>query len=160
MRLLMMLEKSTEVPRKENEVQDPAKEGRERIQRNEFENLPTNPLMPDLEDTADIRIFSSPYDDEVESVVADFNNLELTTVVSLIPTTRIHKDHPKDQIIWDPLLAPQTRRMIKTSQELAMISYFKKQKRTIHKDYQNCLLACFLSQIEPKKVIQALTDPR
>ncbi|GJS20631.1 putative ribonuclease H-like domain-containing protein [Tanacetum coccineum] len=31
--------------------------------------------------------------------------------------------------------------------------------RTNHKDYQNCLFACFLSQIEPKKVIQALTDP-
>nr|GFC35058.1 putative ribonuclease H-like domain-containing protein [Tanacetum cinerariifolium] len=33
-------------------------------------------------------------------------------------------------------------------------------RRTNHKDYQNCLLACFLSQIEPKKVNQALTDPR
>ncbi|GJW02974.1 putative ribonuclease H-like domain-containing protein [Tanacetum coccineum] len=30
--------------------------------------------------------------------------------------------------------------------------------RTNHKDYQNCLFACFISQIEPKKVIQALTD--
>nr|GEV53836.1 hypothetical protein [Tanacetum cinerariifolium] len=37
--------------------------------------------------------------------------------------------------------------------------YFKKQRRTNYKDYQNCLLACFLSQIEPKKVIQALTNP-
>ncbi|GJR26190.1 putative ribonuclease H-like domain-containing protein [Tanacetum coccineum] len=40
--------------------------------------------------------------------------------VSLIPTTRIHKDHPKEQIIWDPLSAPQTRRMIKYAQEHAM----------------------------------------
>ncbi|GJU02341.1 putative ribonuclease H-like domain-containing protein [Tanacetum coccineum] len=32
-------------------------------------------------------------------------------------------------------------------------------KRTNHKDYQNCLFACFLSQKEPKKVIQALDDP-
>nr|GEV19400.1 ribonuclease H-like domain-containing protein [Tanacetum cinerariifolium] len=32
-------------------------------------------------------------------------------------------------------------------------------RRTNHKDCQNCLLACFLSQIEPKKVIQALIDP-
>ncbi|GJS77871.1 ribonuclease H-like domain-containing protein [Tanacetum coccineum] len=31
--------------------------------------------------------------------------------------------------------------------------------RTNHKDYQNCLFACFFSRIEPKKVIQALTDP-
>ncbi|GKF45209.1 hypothetical protein Tco_0131761 [Tanacetum coccineum] len=95
-------------------------------------DLSTDPLMPDLEDTA---------------------------VVSPIPTTRIHKDHPKEQIIGDPLSAPQTRRMTKTSQEHAMFSYIKKQRRTNHKDYQNCLFAYFLSQIEPKKVIQALTDP-
>ncbi|GKD00524.1 putative ribonuclease H-like domain-containing protein [Tanacetum coccineum] len=33
------------------------------------------------------------------------------------------------------------------------------QQRTNHKDFQNCLFACFLSQEEPKKVIQALKDP-
>ncbi|GKA37366.1 putative ribonuclease H-like domain-containing protein [Tanacetum coccineum] len=45
------------------------------------------------------------------------------------------------------------------SEEVAMVSYIKKQRRTNHKDYQNCLVACFLSQIEPKKVTQALQDP-
>nr|GEV20142.1 uncharacterized mitochondrial protein AtMg00810-like [Tanacetum cinerariifolium] len=87
-------------------------------------DLLTDPLMPDLEDIAnlqDTRIFSAAYDDEVEDALADFNNLELTTVVSPIPTTRIHKDHPKEQIIGDPLSAPQTRRMTKTSQEHAMM---------------------------------------
>ncbi|GJW10912.1 putative ribonuclease H-like domain-containing protein [Tanacetum coccineum] len=49
--------------------------------------------------------------------------------------------------------------MTKISKELAMVSYIKKQRRTNHKDYQNCLVACFLSQIEPKKVTQALQDP-
>ncbi|GKB54015.1 putative ribonuclease H-like domain-containing protein [Tanacetum coccineum] len=34
------------------------------------------------------------------------------------------------------------------------------QQRTNHKDFQNCLFACFLSQVEPKKVIQVLQDPR
>ncbi|GJV48397.1 putative ribonuclease H-like domain-containing protein [Tanacetum coccineum] len=34
------------------------------------------------------------------------------------------------------------------------------QQRTNHKDLQNCLFACFLSQEEPKKVIHALKDPR
>ncbi|GKE32971.1 retrovirus-related pol polyprotein from transposon TNT 1-94, partial [Tanacetum coccineum] len=33
------------------------------------------------------------------------------------------------------------------------------QQRINHKDFQNCLFACFLSQAEPKKVIQALQDP-
>ncbi|GJY96601.1 retrovirus-related pol polyprotein from transposon TNT 1-94 [Tanacetum coccineum] len=76
------------------------------------DDLPTDPLMPDLEDTANL----------------------LNT-------------------------ATQTRRMTKISKEHAMVSYIKKQRRTNHKDYQNCLFACFLSQIEPKKVTQALTDP-
>ncbi|GJT86881.1 putative ribonuclease H-like domain-containing protein [Tanacetum coccineum] len=33
------------------------------------------------------------------------------------------------------------------------------QQRTNHKDFQNCLFACFLSQEEPKKVIHALKNP-
>ncbi|GJT30825.1 putative ribonuclease H-like domain-containing protein [Tanacetum coccineum] len=33
------------------------------------------------------------------------------------------------------------------------------QQRTNHKDFQNFLFACFLSQEEPKKVIQELKDP-
>ncbi|GJV30493.1 putative ribonuclease H-like domain-containing protein, partial [Tanacetum coccineum] len=102
---------------------------------------------------------SGAYDDEDVGVEADLNNLETTMNVSPIPTTRIHKDHPKDQIIRDINSATQTRRMTKIFEEHAMVSYIKKQRRTNHKDYQNCLFACFLSQNEPKKVIQALTDP-
>ncbi|GJU33869.1 hypothetical protein Tco_1182223 [Tanacetum coccineum] len=71
-----------------------------------------------------------------------------STIVSPIPTTRIHSIHPKDQIIGDPKSAVQTRGMSKkNSGEHAMISYIQKQKRTNHKDFQNCLFACFLSQI-------------
>ncbi|GJU57092.1 putative ribonuclease H-like domain-containing protein [Tanacetum coccineum] len=118
--------------------------------------------MPDLEDTTDLLntcIFSGVYNDEDVGAEADLNNLETTMNVSPIPITRIHKDHPKEQIIWDPLSAPQTRRMTKSSQEHVMVSYIKNQRRTNHKDYHKCLFACFLSQIEPKKVTQALTDP-
>ncbi|GKG60015.1 hypothetical protein Tco_0609679, partial [Tanacetum coccineum] len=74
-------------------------------------DLPIDPLMPELEDTTDLQntcIFSGAYDDDVEGAKADFNNLELSIVVSPIPTTRIHKDHPNEQIIGDPLSAPQT----------------------------------------------------
>ncbi|GJX83594.1 putative ribonuclease H-like domain-containing protein [Tanacetum coccineum] len=49
--------------------------------------------------------------------------------------------------------------MTKISDEHAMVCYINMQRRTNHKDYQNCLFAYFLSQIEPKKVIQALEDP-
>ncbi|GJS61268.1 putative ribonuclease H-like domain-containing protein [Tanacetum coccineum] len=41
--------------------------------------------------------------------------------VSHIPTTRIHKDHPKHQIIRDINSATQTGRMTKSSQEHAMV---------------------------------------
>ncbi|GKA35427.1 putative ribonuclease H-like domain-containing protein, partial [Tanacetum coccineum] len=47
-----------------------------------------------------------------------------------IPTTRVHKDHPVEQIIGDLNSAPKTRRMTKN-----------------------------LEEHEPKKVIQALQDP-
>ncbi|GJS23406.1 putative ribonuclease H-like domain-containing protein, partial [Tanacetum coccineum] len=126
------------------------------------DDLPTDHLMPDLEDTADLLntgIFSGAYDDEDVGAEADLKNLKTTMNVSPIPTTKIHKDHPKDQIIGDINSATQTRRTTKISQEHAMVSYIKKQRRTNHKDYQNCLLSYFLSQIEPKKVTQALTDP-
>nr|GEU90043.1 putative ribonuclease H-like domain-containing protein [Tanacetum cinerariifolium] len=162
--------KGTKVLRKENGVQDPAKDGDKNDQekdvkeqeealrkqfKQEFErlmfthvsvagssyvnlggsipvnvvtlhnaDLPTDPLMPNLEDTAnlqDTRIFSGAYDNEVEGAVANFNNLEPTTVISPIPTTRIHKDHPKEKILRDLLSAPQTRRMTKTYQEHALM---------------------------------------
>ncbi|GKF55562.1 hypothetical protein Tco_0165902 [Tanacetum coccineum] len=53
---------------------------------NNANDLPTNPLIPDLEDTG---IFSSAYDDEDVGVEVDLNNLETTINVSPIPTTRI-----------------------------------------------------------------------
>ncbi|GJU50976.1 putative ribonuclease H-like domain-containing protein [Tanacetum coccineum] len=124
--------------------------------RQNFTNVDDLPLIPNLEDTG---IFSGTYNDEDVGAEADLNNLETTINVSHILTTRIHKDHPKDQIIRDINSATQTRRMTKIFEEHAMVSYIKKQRRTNHKDYQNCLFACFLSQNEPKKVIQALTDP-
>ncbi|GJW85073.1 putative ribonuclease H-like domain-containing protein [Tanacetum coccineum] len=88
---------------------------------------------------------------------ADMKILDNINPISPIPTTRIHKDHPIEQIIRDLNSAPQTRRMTKSVTEHAMFSSV--QQRTNHKDFQNCLFACFLSQEEPKKVIQALKDP-
>ncbi|GKA67889.1 hypothetical protein Tco_0767806, partial [Tanacetum coccineum] len=55
-----------------------------------------------------------------EGVEADLNNLETTLNVSPIPTTRIHKDYLKDQIIGEINSATQTRRMTKISKEHAM----------------------------------------
>ncbi|GKB17284.1 putative ribonuclease H-like domain-containing protein [Tanacetum coccineum] len=48
--------------------------------------------------------------------------------------------------------------MTKNLEEYGFVGTTLKQ-RTNHKDLQNCLFACFLSQEEPKKVIHALNDP-
>ncbi|GJV39334.1 putative ribonuclease H-like domain-containing protein [Tanacetum coccineum] len=80
--------------------------------------LPDNPLMPDLEDT---NIFSFSNDYEDDGSVADMNNLD--TTIQLIPTltTRIHKDHPLDQVIGELHLATQTRKMSKNLEEHGFI---------------------------------------
>ncbi|GJR66538.1 putative ribonuclease H-like domain-containing protein [Tanacetum coccineum] len=113
--------------------------------------LPDDPNMPELEDIVYLD------DDEDVGAEADMNNLDAFMPVSPIPTTRIHKDHPVEQIIGDLNSAPQTRRMTKNLEEHGLFSSV--QQRTNHKDFQNCLFACFLSQEEPKKVIHALKDP-
>ncbi|GJR19121.1 putative ribonuclease H-like domain-containing protein, partial [Tanacetum coccineum] len=134
----------------------------------DINDYPDDPLMPELEDTAKIPstgIFGSAYDDSPNTPIddqsvgaeADFNNMEPSINVSPIPTTRIHSIHSKDQIIGDPKSAVQTRRMAKKS-EAGLVSFINKQIRTNHKDFHNCLFACFLSQVEPKKVNQALDD--
>ncbi|GJV15624.1 putative ribonuclease H-like domain-containing protein [Tanacetum coccineum] len=77
-------------------------------------DLPIDPNMPDLEDASDTLpndgIFNGAYDDDEDvGAVADFNNMDNTIAVSPIPTLRIHKDHPKGQILGDPTSAVQTR---------------------------------------------------
>ncbi|GKC83844.1 putative ribonuclease H-like domain-containing protein [Tanacetum coccineum] len=124
-----------------------------------FKNAFTLPPVSNVTPIDDTGIFNSAYNDEDVGADADLNNLETTMNVSPIPTTKFDKDHPKDQIIGDLNLAIQTRRMTKISDEYAMVSYINKQRRKNYKDYQNCLFAYFLSQKEPKKVIQALEDP-
>ncbi|GKE62021.1 putative ribonuclease H-like domain-containing protein, partial [Tanacetum coccineum] len=110
--------------------------------------LPFDLKMPALEDDS---IFDFSSDDEDDGAVADMNNLDTTIQVSHIPTIRIHKDHPLDQVIRDLQSETQTRKMSKNLEEHGFV--------TNHKDLQNCLFACFLSQEEPKKVIHALKDP-
>ncbi|GJU61863.1 putative ribonuclease H-like domain-containing protein [Tanacetum coccineum] len=96
-------------------------------------------------------------DDDDVGAEADINNLDTTIQVSPIPTTRIHKDHPLDEVIGDLQSATKTRKMSKNLKEHGFVSTI--QQRINHKDLQNCLFACFLSQEEPKKVIHALKDP-
>ncbi|GKF85244.1 putative ribonuclease H-like domain-containing protein, partial [Tanacetum coccineum] len=55
----------------------------------------------------------------------------------------------------------QTRSKVNktTTGESAFISYIHDQQRDNHTDFQHCLFACFLSQVEPRTVAQALEDP-
>ncbi|GKC74799.1 retrovirus-related pol polyprotein from transposon TNT 1-94, partial [Tanacetum coccineum] len=73
--------------------------------------LPLDPNMPELED------YSIIEDDEGVGAEANMNNLDTTIQVSPIPTTRIHKDHPLDQVIGDVQSAIQTRKMSKNLEE-------------------------------------------
>ncbi|GJR20339.1 putative ribonuclease H-like domain-containing protein [Tanacetum coccineum] len=126
----------------------------------------TNPKTDDseihtLEDIYNIPtdgIFTnSSYDDE--GAVADFTNLEPVVNVSPIPTSRINSIHPSTLILGDPHSAVQTRsKVTKSSGAHAFVSYIQKQRRNNHKDFQQCLFACFLSQNEPKKISEALEN--
>ncbi|GJS93715.1 putative ribonuclease H-like domain-containing protein [Tanacetum coccineum] len=100
--------------------------------------------MPEFEDI----IYSD--DDEDVGAEANMNNLDAFIPVSPILTTRIHKDHLVEQIIGDLHSTPQIRRMTKNLEEHGLFSSV--QQRINHKDFQNCLFTCFLSQEEPKKV--------
>nr|GEV13496.1 hypothetical protein [Tanacetum cinerariifolium] len=104
----------------------------------------------------DDSIFDLLSDDEDDGVVVDINNLNTAIQVSPIPTTRIHKDHPLDQVIGDLQSATQTKKMSKNLEEHGFVITI--QQRTNHKDLQNCLLACFLSQEEPKKTLVDLPN--
>ncbi|GJT95165.1 putative ribonuclease H-like domain-containing protein [Tanacetum coccineum] len=76
--------------------------------------LPDDPNMPALEDYS---IFDSASDDQDDSAKANINNLETTIQVDPNPTTRIHKDHPLDQVIRDLQSATLIRKMSKNLEE-------------------------------------------
>ncbi|GJS80616.1 putative ribonuclease H-like domain-containing protein [Tanacetum coccineum] len=80
--------------------------------------LPDDPNMLALED---ISIFDLLIDNEDVSAEADMNNLDTTIQVSPIPTTRIYKDHPLNQVIRDLQLATQTRNMSKNLEEYGFV---------------------------------------
>ncbi|GKF04954.1 putative ribonuclease H-like domain-containing protein, partial [Tanacetum coccineum] len=101
---------------------------------------------PNMLELEEISRFSDAEDDNLG---AEMNNLDTYFPVNPVTTTRIHKPHPLNQIIRDLQSATQTRYMIKNLGEHGFVSTII--QRTNHKDFQNCLFACFLSQEEPKR---------
>ncbi|GJS69647.1 putative ribonuclease H-like domain-containing protein [Tanacetum coccineum] len=104
-------------------------------------------------------IFSeSTYDADFGGSVT---NLAPTIAVDPVPTRRVHTVHPISQIIGDITSPVLTRGTLKKSKfgESALAGYVHDQQRNNHTDYLHCLFACFLSQLEPSSVAQALNDP-
>nr|GEY16760.1 hypothetical protein [Tanacetum cinerariifolium] len=101
--------KVDEDPRNESECKDQEKEDNVNSTNNvNIVSLTVNvvgtnelPFEPDVPALEDVGTFDFSNKDEDDDAVADMNNLDTTIQVTLIPTTRIHKDHPLDQVIRD-----------------------------------------------------------
>nr|GEX30109.1 putative ribonuclease H-like domain-containing protein [Tanacetum cinerariifolium] len=113
---------------------------------------PHDPLMPKLEDTVEIQIigiFGNAYDeddletnnhsyaDESVGAEADFNNMKPSTIISPIPTTRVHSIQHKAQIIRDPKSAVQT----KVRKKARLVAQGHKQEERIDYDEVFALVA-------------------
>ncbi|GJW77626.1 putative ribonuclease H-like domain-containing protein [Tanacetum coccineum] len=99
-----------------------------------FKNAFTPPQVPNVYSIDNTGILGNAYNDEDVEKDVNMNNVDSSYTVPDAAPLKFLKDHPKDH--------PKDQL-----------------KRTNHKDFQNCLFACYLSHIEPKKPIQALKDP-
>ncbi|GKC85714.1 putative ribonuclease H-like domain-containing protein [Tanacetum coccineum] len=124
-----------------------------------FKNAFTLPPIPNVSSMDNTGIFGNAYDDEDLEEKVDMNNVISSYSVPDTSFTKFHKDHLEDQVIGSLKTPVQTRHMTKINEEHGLFSSIHKLRRTNHKDFQNCLFACFLSQMEPKKPVQALKDP-
>ncbi|GKE27246.1 putative ribonuclease H-like domain-containing protein, partial [Tanacetum coccineum] len=118
--------KVDEDPRKESECNDQEKEdnvnstnaaGINKVNAIGGKTSIRLPFELNIQTLEDYSIFVFSKDDEDDGAVADMNNLDTTILVSHIPTTRIHKDHPLDQVIGDLQSTTQTRKMLKNLEE-------------------------------------------
>ncbi|GJX65472.1 putative ribonuclease H-like domain-containing protein [Tanacetum coccineum] len=83
-------------------------------------------------------------------------NIINSYTVPTTPNTRIHKDHPIDNVIGDVKSTVQTRRITKPTSEQGFLSDVYEQKT--HDTLNTCLYAFFLSHIEPTSIAKALSD--
>ncbi|GJR20583.1 putative ribonuclease H-like domain-containing protein [Tanacetum coccineum] len=95
------------------DVEHPENEEDNVVDENIVYGCEDDPNMPNLKE---IIYFD---DDEGIDAEPDMTNLDTHILSSLILTTRIHKDHPVEQIIGDLHSVPQTRRMSKNVTEHA-----------------------------------------
>ncbi|GJZ96527.1 putative ribonuclease H-like domain-containing protein [Tanacetum coccineum] len=91
-----------------------------------------------------------------EEPEVDLGNITNSYVVPTTPNTRIHKDHPIDNVIGKVQSTVQTRRMSKPTSKQEFLSNVYEHKT--HDTLNTCLYACFLSHIEPTSIVKALSD--
>ncbi|GJV59052.1 putative ribonuclease H-like domain-containing protein [Tanacetum coccineum] len=94
------------------------------------------------------------FSDEDEPEV-DLGNITNSYTIPTTPNTRIHKDHPIENVIGDVKSSVQTRRMTKPTSEQGFLNAVYEQKT--HDTLNTCLYAYFLSQIEPISIAKALS---
>nr|GEX92010.1 retrovirus-related Pol polyprotein from transposon TNT 1-94 [Tanacetum cinerariifolium] len=124
---------------------------------------PSNAAMPNLEDLS----YSNNVDDV--GAEANINNMESIILVSPIPTTRIHKDHPSSQIIGDLSSTSQTRSMarvvkdqVKQVNDVTRLQALVDKKRVV---VTEAAIREFWTSVAVKKVndvrrLQALVDKK
>nr|GEV38258.1 hypothetical protein [Tanacetum cinerariifolium] len=125
----------------------------------QLETLTVETPIPTISSPVLTACFTDSLEPSIDSdgVEVDVSNMETTITASPTLTLRIHKDHPKSQIIGPVDTLVQTRNKSKEVGEQSFIA-------TIHQKtdpavLQFCLFSCFLSQVEPKKIFDALQDP-
>ncbi|GJS17745.1 putative ribonuclease H-like domain-containing protein [Tanacetum coccineum] len=92
----------------------------------------------------------------LNEVDANLSNMETTIQVSPTPTLRIHKDHPKNQIIGHVDTPALTRHKSKNVDEQSFLAIIH--QKTNPDLLQLCLFLAFIFQEEPKKIFEALKD--
>nr|GEU44338.1 putative ribonuclease H-like domain-containing protein [Tanacetum cinerariifolium] len=112
-------------------------------------HAPTACLDDSLEPSSDTRLIS-------KRVTSQDDTPSLDNILTL--SNRIHKDHPKSQIIGLVDTPIQTRHKSKEMEEQSFIATIH--QKTTPDLLQFCLFSCFLSQKEPKKISNALKEPR
>nr|GEZ68383.1 hypothetical protein [Tanacetum cinerariifolium] len=94
------------------------------VSKNISSELPFDPDMLALEYISTFNFLNDQSEDDDE--MTNMNNLDTTIQVSLVPTTRVHKDHPLDQVIRDLHSTTQTRNMSKNLEEHVLAVFLVK----------------------------------
>ncbi|GKF00894.1 putative ribonuclease H-like domain-containing protein, partial [Tanacetum coccineum] len=143
-------EELARLQRQEHEAKDTAEKYGFGFSKDTEEHLSQADMVPagGIDPAASISTGTAePFPTVIEPVHADETSLPLHMMLIL-------------GILGDLTSPVQTRGTLKKSKfgESTFVSYVHDQQRNNHTDYLHCLFACFLSQLEPSSVAQALND--